>query len=218
MIQYYLIHGIDTSRKPFMEDQFRHFGIPAQDVKWILTPNKYDPLPPNICTNTALPRGMVACTYKHYLILKDIVENQYPLAVLMEDNIQFNGDVPSAIQKYLNDMPADWDMVFDSDYCNLHGESVSSVYKKSNEITSQCNGSSKGAHFILFNLRSATRLYESFLPFYHCSDHHYNELARKLNLNVYWAEPPNVHKVRRPSTWADTPIRPTLKFGIKHNG
>ena len=31
-------------------------------------------------------------------------------------------------------------------------------------------------------------------------DHYYNEMIRKLNLNVYWSEPPFVHKIRRKST------------------
>jgi GR25 family glycosyltransferase involved in LPS biosynthesis len=119
MIQYYLIHGIDSHRKPFMEDQFQRFGIPANTVKWITHPNKNDYIPNGICIKSDLPRGHIACTYKHYLILKDIVENQYPLAVIMEDNIEFRGNVPEALSRYLNDLPANWDCVFDSDYFGM---------------------------------------------------------------------------------------------------
>ncbi len=204
MIKYYLVHGIDPSRKPFMEDQFKQFGIPAEDVSWILYPNKFDPLPSGICTKLDLPRGHIACTYKHYLILKDIVENQHPIAVLMEDNISFRGNVPDAISRYMKDLPADWDCVFDSDYFGMkfHGEIKSncSVYK---------TGSSKGAHFILLTLAAATKLYNNFLPFHEGSDHMYNFLFKKLDMNVYWAEPPNVCKIQRESTWKD----PVKKFG-----
>jgi GR25 family glycosyltransferase involved in LPS biosynthesis len=205
MIKYYLVHGIDPSRKPFMENQFKLFGIPAEDVSWILYPNKTDPLPDGICIKPDLPKGHIACTYKHYLILKDIVEKQYPLAVLMEDNIEFRGNVPEILSRYLKDLPADWDCVFDSDYCGFCHDGLitpeMSVYKRDNT-----KGSSKGAHFILLNLSAATKLYNNFLPFHEGTDHMYNYLFQKLNMNVYWAEPPNVHKIQRESTWMDTPV------------
>lgn len=203
MIQYYLIHGIDSSRKPFMEDQFQKFGI--ENVTWINAPNKHDLLPDGICINPNLPKGHVACTYKHYLILKDIVENQHQLAVIMEDNIEFRENVPEILSRYLKDLPNDWDCVFDSDYFGMkfNGKMVPdcSVYK---------TGTSKGAHFILLTLSAATKLYHNFLPFHEGSDHMYNYLFQKLNMNVYWAEPPNVHKIQRTSTWLDNP--PKKKF------
>ena len=90
MIHYYLIHGIDASRKPFMENQFRTFGIPENDVTWITYPNKNDPLPESVCSSTHLPRGMIAVTYKHYLALKDIVEKGYDYGVIMEDKVMLD--------------------------------------------------------------------------------------------------------------------------------
>lgn len=209
-MHYYLIHGIDPERKPFMENQFEKFGVPKEDVKWIMWPNKEDTLPEGICANPILPKGMVAVTYKHYLILKDICENKHPLAVIMEDNIEFRGNVPDAIERYLKDVPEDWDCVFDSDFYDLKFVEgpvypEKSVYKKSNTVTEQCAGSGKGAQFILINLQAAQKLYSSFLPFHECSDHWYNHMFRLQNMNVFWAEPPNVHKINRPSTWKDSP-------------
>lgn len=185
-----------------MENQFQQFGI--TDVTWVNYPNKYDSLPDGICIKPDLPRGHIACTYKHYLILKDIVERQHPLAVIMEDNIEFRGNVPEALSRYLKDLPEDWDCVFDSDYFGMKcdGEN-SSVYK---------TGTSKGAHFIFLNLSAATKLYNNFLPFHEGSDHMYNYLFKKLNMNIYWAEPPNVHKIQRESTWMDPPQQPKKKF------
>lgn len=203
-MKYYLIHGIDAARKPFMEHQFQKFGIPEEDVVWITYPNKTDPLPSGICTKADLPRGHQACTYKHYLILQDIVKNQYSHAVIMEDNIEFRGNVPKTLSRYLNDLPSDWDCVFDSDCYGLQHpgpfDSSISVYKRDNE-----QGSSKGAHFIFLTLAAATKLYNNFLPFHEGSDHMYNFLFKTLNMNVYWAEPPNVHKIERTSTWKDDP-------------
>ena len=122
----------------------------------------------------------------------------------MEDNIEFRGNVPQALSRYLKDLPADWDCVFDSDYYGLHHEGPivpeCSVYKCDN-----AKGGSKGAHFIFMTLSAATKLYNNFLPFHEGSDHMYNYLFNKLNMNVYWAEPPNVHKIQRESTWMDPP-------------
>lgn len=227
-VQYYLIHGIDASRKPFMENQFKRHGIPSEKVKWINRPNKNDELPEGICPNPQIPKGAVACTYKHYLILKDICENNHPLGVIMEDNIEFRANVPQAIQRYLHDLPPDWDLVFDSDFYNLrsNGSIVpeKSVYLQNYERTANVKysgqgvefvrretlGVTKGAHFVLINLNAAKRLYERFLPFYKNSDHHYNHLLHDMNMKVYWAEPPNVHKIQRESTWLDSPIKRQL--------
>lgn len=202
MVHYYLVHGIDASRKSFMEEQFEKFGI--ENVTWINHPNKNEYIPEDVCINPDLPRGHISCTYKHYLILKDIVEKQHPLAVIMEDNIEFRGNVPDALSRYLRDLPEDWDCVFDSDYWDFkHKGEITpdiSVYKQDNE-----NNSSKGAHFIFLTLSAATKLYNNFLPFHEGTDHMYNFLFKKLDMNVYWAEPPNVHKIYRGSTWLDPP-------------
>jgi GR25 family glycosyltransferase involved in LPS biosynthesis len=200
MIHFYLIHGIDPTRKPFMQDQFQKFGV--TNVTWITHPNKNDPIPDGICTKSDLPKGHISCTYKHYLILKDIVEKQHPFAVIMEDNIEFRGNVPDALSRYLKDLPDDWDCVFDSDYFGMKYDGqitpATSVYK---------TGTSKGAHFMFLTLSAATKLYNNILPFHEGSDHMYNHLFQTLNMNVYWAEPPNVHKIQRESTWLDTPTK-----------
>lgn len=197
---YYLIHGIDKTRKPFMEDQFSKHGIAKDDVLWITYPNKLDPLPKGICIHPTLTKGQIACTYKHYLALKDIVDKELEIGIIMEDNIEFMGYVPSAIERYLKDLPEEWDVLFDSDFLGLTsaGEQYGCVQK---------TGESKGANFLMVNKKSAKILLDNFLPFNNCSDHHYNDLFKKLNMNVYWATPPNVHKLMRPSTWKDEPKR-----------
>ena len=205
-IKYYLIHGLDRKRKIFMEAQFRHNGIRKEDVTWVTQPNKDDLLPEGICSNSNLTLGQIAVTYKHYLVLQDIVKTKAEIAVVMEDNIEFLSNAQAMIKRYLQELPEDWDCLFDGDIFNWHFiESPVSpskvVYKKSNEVTSQCEGASKGANFILLNKKSAKLLEENFLPFSSASDHFYNDLFRRLNLNVYWAEPHNVHKIERKSTW-----------------
>ena len=197
MVPCYLIHGIDQTRRPFMENQFFMNGLESNNVKWITHPNKNDYLPPNICIHPTLTKGQISCTYKHYLALKDIVENGHEIAVIMEDNIEFKGNVPKALESYFKDVPDDWDIIWDSDFLGLKYDGPM------NEKTVYRKDSSKGANFYIVNKRSAKLLYDNFLPFNNCSDHHYNDLIAKHNLVCYWAEPSNVHKIPRPSTWKD---------------
>jgi hypothetical protein len=63
------------------------------------------------------------------------------------------------------------------------------------------NGASKGANFIVVRKEAALKLVNAFFPLTNVSDYHYNNLIRKLDLNVYWAEPPNIHKL---SCWGST--------------
>ena len=205
-MKYYLIHGMDRKRRIFMQAQLRHSEIPAGYVTWINHPNKDDVLPIDISNNPSLTIGQVAIIYKHYLALKDIVEKKLPAAVIMEDNIEFLSSVPVRLSQYLTQLPESWDCVFDSDFFGWHYtegpiESGKFVYKKSNEKTEQCNGASKGAHFLMVSAKGAKLLLDNFLPFSDVSDHYYNYLAKELNLNCYWTELANVHKIQRQSTW-----------------
>jgi len=234
-MHYYLIHGIDPTRKPFMEDQFKLHGIEPEEVTWINYPNKNDYLPRGICIHPTLTKGQIACTYKHYLALKDIVEKDLEIAVIMEDNIQFRNNVPNAINRYLEEAPYDWDVIWDSnitaihDFCSdslficrdrlIYGENISTFdekgfhtfnydtqeyldFKESGKLLYK-KDEARGGNFYIVNKRSAKLLYDIFLPFNNCSDHHYNDLIRKCNLNSYLVEPPNVDKIYRPSTWKD---------------
>jgi hypothetical protein len=118
-------------------------------------------------------------------------------------------------------MPDDWDCVFDTDFFGkktqetvVDGKRLYKhtyglyyyvpYYTKHTVITEyEMYGASKGAHFLFLTQHAAQQLCAAFLPFHESSDHHYNILFDKLRLNVYWAEPPNVHKINRPSTWKD---------------
>lgn len=237
--RYYLIHGMDPFRKGFMESEFSKNGLRQDEVTWIYYPNKNDDFPPNICINPILKKGQIACTYKHYLALKDIVENKHEIAVIMEDNIQFKGHIPDAINRYLKEVPSGWDIIWDSnfvvdhDFCSdslffdgekrsIYSEKMTTVhpngfhtfnydtqtyfdFKATNKILYK-KDESRGANFYIVNKRSAKLLYDNFLPFSNCSDHHYNDLIKRHNLNSYWVEPPNVDKLQRYSTWKDNSL------------
>lgn len=211
-IQYYLIHNGNEERKNILMNEFQKWGFDINNIKWIIHPNKEElneELINNIVyqypcesngkflypSHILLRRGVISCTYKHYLALKDIVENGYEYSVIMEDNIYFLGKIPELVKIYidqLNNYYGDWDIVFDNEWVKyIEGPIIPGihVYPKSNEITQQCHGGTKGANFYLLTNSCAKKLFDNYLPFYHQPDWYMNDLFRKLNIKSFWIEP-----------------------------
>lgn len=214
-IQYYLIHGIDKQRGPRMISEFEKWGLDNNKVKWVLHPNKevfnditrkqlliqtsslscgllFPPGCPNI------GNGIVSCTYKHYLCLRDIIQNNYDYGVIMEDNQFFLNNIPETVEKYLkqlNELYPDWDIMFDSKCTNIQevDEGVIQeeffVYQKTNEITKFCHGGTRRAHFYILTKKCAKMLYDHYIPFNNAPDWWMNDLFRKLNIKSFWCEP-----------------------------
>lgn len=224
--QYYLIHGVDKSRGPRMISEFEKWGVDNKCVKWMLHPNK-DEIDENFrknvlmqnksysCGTEYLPdcpnigNGKVSCTYKHYLCLKDMVENQYDYGVIMEDNQFFCGNIPDTINMYisqLNELYPDWDIIFDTNwasYSNIDENTVAEgvyVYPKSNSIGKYVHGGTRLAQFYILNQKCAKKLYENYIPFNNAPDWWMNDLFRKLNINSFWSEPSISHVFPHVST------------------
>jgi len=222
-MNYYLIHGVDKSRGPKIEKEFEKSGIDKEKVTWILYPNKDEisfELRSQIvmqheswtcgeyshpgCPNLSL--GQISCTYKHYLALKDIVEKNMEYAVIMEDNIEFKGNVPERLEKYIDQLNTnypDWDILFDSDWSTYYEGPIIEgryVYPKSNDPNTNDLGGTRCAHFYLIRQKCAKLLFENYLPFNMAPDWWMNDLFRNLNIKSFWAEPTIVHMFPHIST------------------
>lgn len=213
-IKYYLINGVDRTRDEFMKKQFDNVNIPQDEVIWIKSHNKTELTKEFIEKNCEdikkMKLGQLSCTYKHYLALKHIVDNEIDIGVIMEDNIEFKEnstkDFPKILNEYLNLIPKDWDLLFESDtlnYKNINENPIISnkkIYKKKNEITKYCHGATNAANCYIIPLKTAKLFYKEYLPIPIIVDFYMNKLIRKHNLNVYWPYPPVVHRLRRRST------------------
>jgi len=214
-IQYYLIHGVDKERGPRMIEEFKKWNLDNEKVKWVLEPNKYMITEEDrkhlliqeqslTCGTYVYPgcpytsNGVVSCTFKHYLCLKDIVENNYDYGVIMEDNQFFCGDISSHVKLYidqLNEYYPDWDVLFDTKWCSYKEieegevEEGKYVYPKSLEMTNYCHGGTRLAQFYILNQKCAKKLYENYIPFNNAPDWWMNDLFRKLNIKSFWSEP-----------------------------
>jgi hypothetical protein len=213
-IKYYLIHGVDKERGPRMIEEFNKWNLDNNEVKWILEPNK-DKIDEEFRKNVliqgpsyrcgeylpscdSLRNGQISCTYKHYLCLKDMVENEYDYGVIMEDNQFFCGDIPKHIKLYIDQLNAlypDWDIIFDSkwrSYIIINEEKLVNglyVYPKSNEIRNFLHGGTRLAQLYVLNKNCAKKLYENYIPFNGPPDFWMNDLFRKLNIKSFWSEP-----------------------------
>ena len=212
MIKYYLIHNyLEKERKEIMINEFNKWGFDLNNIKWMEHPNKDEiteeminkltiqepSYSNNILLNPSriiLRKGLISCTYKHYLCLKDIIDNNYNYGVIMEDNIYFIDNIPALIDKYINQLNnyGEWDILFDCDWTHyIEGPTTRDilVYPKTNEITNQCHGGTKAASFYLITNKCAKKLYENYLPFNNSPDWWMNDLFRKLNIKSFWVEP-----------------------------
>lgn len=205
--KFYLIHNGDMDRYNFMMKEFITNGIDKDNVVIIRGPNKEDvsdELHKQSCTNPEkTTKGQTSVTYKHYLAIKDISESNCEMGVIMEDNIEFFGNVMDALERYIKDMDDDWDILFDSDIlsdCYPRFNPNKDVNGKS-VIRSIPSSPSKGANFVLINSKCIKEIKESFLPYIMHSDHNYNRVINKNRLKSYWAVPYNVHYRKLKSTW-----------------
>jgi GR25 family glycosyltransferase involved in LPS biosynthesis len=151
-------------------------------------------------TDKPINGGQISLTLKHYKALEEIVKSEVEVAVIMEDNVEFETDIKKLVDEYLKEAPEDWDIIFEGDTHYLkykEGEILKGkrLYKKTNKKTDQCLGSARCSNFYILNLECAKKLYKSFVPFYTVCDHWSNYLFRQLKLNIYWVEPPKVHRI-----------------------
>jgi GR25 family glycosyltransferase involved in LPS biosynthesis len=211
--KFYVIHNLDKRRKKKILEQLTSNGVATDDIKFINHPNKneltYEIKKEAVQKNTKINNkvikdGWISVSYKHYLALKDIVDNDIEYGVVIEDNVGTIGqNIYERIDSYMRELPKDWDIVFESDqrilnYNYTNEGSVNNnklLYKKNNDITYREDGSvilhggSRSAQFYFLSNSCAKKLYEHYLPFNHAPDMWMNDLFRKLDIKSFWAEP-----------------------------
>jgi glycosyl transferase family 25 len=205
--KYYLIHGVDKSRKDRMINEFNKANIPLNEVNWILHPNKdelSDELKQTVFNGSPIEKnnGIISCTFKHFLAIKDIVENNIDYAVIFEDNIFFTGDAKNRIDLYLkqlNEFYPDWDILYDSNYMNYtEQELIPGVFVYPKEIA--IDGGSRVAQCYLISNKCAKKYYANYLPFNNAPDHWMNHLNKLINAKVFWSQPPITNTFPHKST------------------
>lgn len=213
-LKYYLIHNQDIEREKIMKNEFNKSKFNINNINWVKSPNNNElteELIDNITIKepsyscgimidpkTKYNNGLISCTFKHYLSLKDIVIKDYDYGVIMEDNTYFTGNIPMLLNKYIEQLDSiykNWDILFDRDsytYTESPLDPNILVYPKSNEITYNnkgdaiLHGGTKAASFYLIKKECAKILVENYLPFNNAPDWWMNDLFRKFNIKSFW--------------------------------
>jgi hypothetical protein len=145
----------------------------------------------------------ISISLHHFECYKRIAEN-YDYAIIFEDDVILGDNFKNTIEKYINDLPNDWDMLFfgaGPDQFDFHIPKFRlvdgvNVYKKCTLLNNKqggINGSSRFGDSYVISKKCCQKILENInLPRYiisHPVDHLLNYINFYNNFNVYWAEP-----------------------------
>jgi glycosyl transferase family 25 len=134
---------------------------------------------------------------KHIFCYHEIT-NKYDYALILEDDAIFQNHFKERLDYYVRQLPNDWDMLFIGDACNLHipydivSKSNMNVFKKCLEPTFWGgNGATRCTDSYLISKKCATKIIDFINNkiIDNAIDWWLNDVCRKYNFNVYWAEP-----------------------------
>jgi glycosyl transferase, family 25 len=77
----------------------------------------------------AMNSGQIGCAWSHAMVYADIVKNNYRKALVLEDDVLVSESGVSAFEKIINELPADWELLF-LDYYKNEKEPASGFIKK----------------------------------------------------------------------------------------
>jgi len=143
-------------------------------------------------------RSTMSLHLKHLYVYKLLAEGT-DSALILEDDVILCENFMETLNKYLTQLPADFDMLFLGDGCNLHIEKEKLVpdkyvYEKGLYPTSWGgDGASRCSDSYIISNQCAKKMFayvkKLTKPISLPIDWWINEAARGNNLKVYWAEP-----------------------------
>ena len=142
--------------------------------------------------------SQIAISLSHFYAYKQI-SDKYDRGLIFEDDVILSNNFTDILNKYLNQLPEDYDMLFIGDGCNLHIEKHKlipnqNIYEKCLYPTDWgCDGISRCTDSYIVSKKCANKLceyinnlkYEINLPI----DWWINVAARDNIFKAYWAEP-----------------------------
>ena len=137
---------------------------------------------------------------KHNFVYKEIA-NKYDCALILEDDVILSDNFKDILDKYITQLPEDYDMLFIGDGNHFHIEPNKinpdkNIYEKSlypTQYSCEGYGASRCADSYLINKKCAIKLCEYInnlnSKIQLTLDCWLDIAARDNNFNVYWAEP-----------------------------
>jgi len=140
---------------------------------------------------------VISLSLKHLYCYREIT-NKYDYALILEDDAIFHNQFKERLDYYVSQLPNDWDMLFIGDGCNLHipydivSKSNTNIFKKCLEPTFWGgNGATRCNDSYLISKKCAIKIIDfiEHTKIDNAIDWWLNDVCRKYNFNVYWAEP-----------------------------
>ena len=140
--------------------------------------------------------SLISLILKHFWVYKEIM-NKYDCALILEDDAVLADNFIELLNKYITELPNDYDMLFIGDGCNLHMQNISKeicVYEKCLYPTHWGgDGASRCTDSYIVNKKCAIKLCDYINKLNYkinmSIDWWINRAARDNNLKVYWSEP-----------------------------
>jgi len=131
-----------------------------------------------------LQQASVSLFYKHIEAWRQIVDGTDDFSLVLEDDAILDDEFVPKLNKYISQLPTNFDMMFIGNGCNMHLDIPPGTIglKQSTRCTDSYIISKTCAAKLLKHVRVII-----YLPI----DHWINEVARRvvLNLRIYWCEP-----------------------------
>lgn len=196
----YIIHYTPLKeRKIFMIAQIKKHNLDAEFIE------KYDR--ESLTSNDIfrynkdkLSMGLISLINKHFYTYKIILQNNSNINLILEDDAILDDKFNIILENALIELPADYDMLFIGNGCNLHIpkkliKNDKLIYHKCNESTNWGgNGATRCTDSYLISIKCCKKLLDYYEKIEENSincgpDFLLNDIIRKLNLNIYWLEP-----------------------------
>lgn len=186
-----------VNRKKHMLEQFKKQGI--IDYEFIEKYDKEDLQDSDMLLfDKCMKKSMMSLINKHFYAYKLILEN-FESALILEDDVILNDNFIEKLNKYMLQLPENFDMLFIGDGCNLHIEKDKLIQNKN--VYEKClyssnygyDGLTRCSDSYIISKNCANKLCE-YIKNLKCeinvpSDWWLNIAAKDNNFNVYWAEP-----------------------------
>jgi len=126
----------------------------------------------------------ISLVMKHHYAFEDTVMNNYDNVVVFEDDIILCDGFNQKLEKYLNQLPDDYDILWIGTCCNLHVPQ----YNPQLHVYPTQHGS-RCTHAYVISNKGCKKLLEHFPTIYQPIDWYFNSSVKLLNLKNFWAEP-----------------------------
>jgi GR25 family glycosyltransferase involved in LPS biosynthesis len=173
-----------AERKQYLLDIFKQYNITNYEF---YEENSRDTIKPEKI-DMYLKKGVrmriphICITISHIEIYKKIIENDYKMCLILEDDAILCANFIEQFNNYINVLPNDFELGFINSGCGLHAKTIENTIWYKEYRTRTCCG------YIITNT-ACKKLLTTIIPFRDAIDHELNRQILIHNIQTYWCEP-----------------------------